>query len=201
MKSEIITVTSQGEGMSAALSMTEKLGAESGLDSKPVLHLRLLAEELFGMLRSITGELAAEYWVEEEDKRFELHMKSKREDLTLEMREQFLSASSSGKNEAAKGFMGKIRDMIGILLTPQENDFSGLSLGLMGMGSPGGYRAGNYEWNLRSYIEGIEDKVGEDGEAAEAWDELEKSIVAKIADDVKVGILGSEVELTVFKAF
>ncbi len=38
---------------------------------------------------------------------------------------------------------------------------------------------------------------GED--AREAWDELEKSVVAKVADDVKVSILGRVVEMIILK--
>ena len=33
----------------------------------------------------------------------------------------------------------------------------------------------------------------------EAWDELEKSGVARVADDVKVSILGRTVEMTIVK--
>ena len=33
----------------------------------------------------------------------------------------------------------------------------------------------------------------------QAWDELEKSVLANVADEVKVSIKGAEVELTVYK--
>ena len=200
MKSEIITVTSQGIGINDALTMTEQSAKEQGLEKKPMLHLRLLAEELFGMLRSIVGEVEADFWIEAEDKRFELHMNSNM-DLTREMRQQLLSASTSGANAAAKGVMGKIRDMIATALLPREAGPSMLSFGLMAMGSPGGYRAGNYVWSMKDYKEGVAQKEPGDSEAAAAWDELEKSIVANIADDVIVGIKGSDVSLTVYKSF
>ena len=35
--------------------------------------------------------------------------------------------------------------------------------------------------------------------AKEAWDELEKSVVSKIADDVKVSIEGRRVEMVIIK--
>ena len=38
-----------------------------------------------------------------------------------------------------------------------------------------------------------------DAAAKEAWDELEKSVVAKVADDVKVAIRGRTVEMTIVK--
>ena len=111
MKTEKICINNRELGMTVALAMTEQLGAKQGLERRQILHLRLLAEELFGMLRSITGEIEADYWLEYEGKRFDIHMKSDVK-LTEEMRQQFLSASSSGENAAAKGFMGKLRVMI-----------------------------------------------------------------------------------------
>ena len=59
MKSTVIEVTSKGGGIDEALSLTEKLGTESGICKKSVIHLRLLAEELLGMLRSIAGDVSA----------------------------------------------------------------------------------------------------------------------------------------------
>ena len=38
-----------------------------------------------------------------------------------------------------------------------------------------------------------------DAAAKEAWDELEKSVVAKVADDVNVAIRGRTVEMTIVK--
>jgi hypothetical protein len=37
--------------------------------------------------------------------------------------------------------------------------------------------------------------------AAEAWDELEKSVVSNLADDVKVSINGRNVEMVILKQF
>ncbi len=48
----------------------------------------------------------------------------------------------------------------------------------------------------------VEPGSGKDGRTAEErWDELEKSVIANLADDVSVGIVGTTVEMTVTKAF
>ena len=39
----------------------EKLAAYKELDGKPALHLRLLTEEMMGMMRSIAGEAEGEF--------------------------------------------------------------------------------------------------------------------------------------------
>lgn len=199
MKSAVITVTSDGQGIIDALSMTERFGIECGLDQKSVLHLRLLAEELFGMLRSIAGDVEASYWLDTQANHVEIHMKSDVE-MNIEMREQFLSAASSGKNEAAKSFMGKIRDMIAEILLSAQDSLSYPMMDTVYL-SPMENMSGDYLWSMTYYMEELQRRMEETKEAADAWDELEKSIVAKIADDVKVKMKGNNVEIILYKSF
>ena len=200
MKTEIFTVTSQGQGMNEALAVTERMGMEAGLERKQILRLRLLSEELFGLLRGIAGEVEADYWLERTDRQFALHLKSE-VTLTRDMHEQLVAVSTSGENAAAKGFMGKIREMIAVSLLPKDSGtsiLSGLSLGLMSMAAPS---ANTYRWSMKKYKEAVESERKGNMEAEEAWDELERSIVASIADEVSVCVTGSCAEITIFKAF
>ncbi len=48
-----LKITGNEDSINEALVATEKLAVDGGLDKKQCLHLRLLAEELFGMIRSI----------------------------------------------------------------------------------------------------------------------------------------------------
>ena len=201
MKTATITVTSEGEGIREALSMTERVGKEAGLDKKSMLHLRLLAEEMFGMLRGIAGGVEASYWLDVEGKKFELKMQADVK-MTIEMREQFLAASKSGKNEAARGFMGRIRVMIGSFLLSAKEALPYAMINSVAAMPMGGYAGeSSAAWSMSLYKAEIGKYAAESGEAEEAWDELEKSIVANIADDVKVGVKGNSVELTVCKSF
>ena len=199
MKSAVITVTSNGQGIIEALSMTERFGTERNLEKKPVLHLRLLAEELFGMLRSIAGNVEASYWIDADGKNFELHMKSD-VNMSIEMRDRFIAASSNGKNEAAKGFMGKIRDMIGEMLLSSQDALPYPMYNTTYL-YPMDDSFGDYVWSMNYYMEELQRKMENAKEASEAWDELEKSIVASIADDIKVKIKGKNVEIILYKAF
>ena len=56
-------------------------------------------------------------------------------------------------------------------------------------------------WSMKKYRASVEMEMAEDAKAQEEWDELEKSIVANIADEVTVAIRGGEVEMTVYKNF
>ena len=202
MRSKEYVITGHDAGIREALDATEKLGLESGLDHKENLRLRLLGEELLGLVRGIAGEVEGRYWLEREGKAFQLHLRADIR-MTQEMRKKFIGVSSTGTNAAAKGFTGKIKEMIAILLLPKDDNPSLIYLGLMSMGSPGGFRAdeNTYEWSMNLFKTEIEQDAGGSDESREAWDELEKSVLAKLADEVKISIVGTTVEITINKEF
>ena len=66
--------------------------------------------------------------------------------------------------------------------------------------SHAGDAIGDAAWSMRVYRVEIERYLHENRKGAEdAWDELEKSVVAHVADDVKVSIKGRMVEMTINK--
>ena len=54
-------------------------------------------------------------------------------------------------------------------------------------------------WSLEAYRERLLKRKEASSEAEVEWDELEKSVVSHIADDVLVSIRGYEVELVIIK--
>lgn len=209
MKSDVVKVTNSGEGIDTALSAASASAVYRGLGQKDALHLRLLTEEVLGMVRQITGETEADFWVESEDKCFELHLTA-RPIVTGKMRKELLKASSSGKNEAAKGFMGKLRNIFDQALAAEDmNDLSNYYVqGLiysadMYTADPMAYAAtpSTTTWSMKNYKTAVEDKTSHNAAPNEEWDELEKSIVANIADEVKINIVGDKIEMIVYKKF
>ena len=208
MKTEIINICANGTGTDEALALTEKTGAYCGLDHKEDLRLRLLGEELIELMRSFTDELIGEFWLECNGKDIEIHLKTEIS-LDVKTRDEIIAISSSGKNAAVKGIMSKIREVIAITFLPNDPEtkamtdvaFACVSIGnQMGMHSS----MANYVWSMNDYINTVEKamSVAEgNSEAQEAKDELEKSIVANLADDVKVSIVNSIVEVTIYKSF
>ena len=191
MKTDVITISSSGEHMEAALAQAEKVAAYKGLNGKNALHLRLLTEEMMGMMRSIAGRVQGKFWIEDEDGIYQLHL-TVHTSMSEQKREKLLSAASSGKNEASKGIMGKIR----AFFEPAEDN----PLFVTSMMSDGPEGLTDMNWSMYAYREQLERYVAEqrDG-AAEAWDELEKSVVSHVADDVKVSIRGRDVEMIISK--
>ena len=201
MKTELISITPAGAGKDKALELTEKTGAFCGLDHKSALRLRLLSEELIELMRTFTGELKGDFWLEAKDSTVEVHLKTEIP-MDQQTKKELLSVSSTGKNAAAKGFMGKIRDMISTATLPEDPETKAMTeqaLGLMALGCQAGSYSGSYSWSMSSYVASIE--KAEAIQVQEAKDELEKSIVANLADDVTVHIINSNVEITIYKSF
>jgi hypothetical protein len=204
MKTEIVSIFSSGDGRNEALELAERTGAYCGLDNKSVLRLRLLSEELIELIRSLSEDLRGDFWLETKDKNVEIHLKTEIP-MDLQTRNELLAVSSSGKNSAAKGLIGKIREMIAIKTLPEDPDSKYMeqqALGLLSLGyQMGTYGAGTYSWSMNTYISQIDKADFNIDETKEAKDELEKSIVANLADEVKVNIVNSDVEATIYKSF
>lgn len=209
MKSDTIHIDNQGVGFQDALAHTAKAARFRALTDRESLRLRLLAEEMLGMLKEITGQTEAKFWVESEGKRFELHLLA-HPTVTGRMREELLSVSSTGKNAAAIGVMGKIRDIFERAFdAPELSDSSsyymqGLLLTSSAEGSdPMTYsvNASMVSWSMQKYKTTVAEQMESEPAAKEEWDELEKSIVANLADEVSIAIRGKEVEMVVYKAF
>ena len=198
MKSDVIIVSSRGRQMEKALDQVEKISAYKNLSPKNALHLRLLTEEMMGLMRSITGETEGAFWIEDQDDIFEFHLRTSTR-MTSTKREQLLSATTSGKNESARSFMGWIRDFFeqgadediayasSPLMMPELHEHS-MSSSL------------DWEWSMMRYEQALAPRIErKEKEALEAWDGLEKSVVARLADEVKVSIKGQTVELIIYK--
>ena len=172
MKTDIITIDNKGNGMEAAQAQVTMAAQARGLNEKETLQLNILTEEVMGLARSVTGELAASFWIESEAKRFSLHLTT-RTKMDASKRYQLLSSATTGKNEAAKGFIGFLRDKF-------ENAI--LS------GDDGIY----YDSNFNALDEAPEDKE---------WDRYERSILQSLADKIKIGVKGGLVEIEIIKTF
>ena len=198
MKTDVIVVSSKGSRMESALSQADKVAAYKELPPKSALHLRLLTEEMMGMMRSITGETAGEFWIEDENDEYRLHLRVITR-MDSEKRDQLLKASTSGRNESAKGLMGRLRDFFD---RGADEDIASFTSPLL---LPEAFEQSttptlDWEWSMMHYEDALYARVKQnDSQAKEAWDELEKSVVAHVADDVKVSIRGREVEMIIIK--
>ena len=174
MKSDVIAINNQGEGFERARLEAKKVSVYKELNEKDTRRMLLFTEEMLSVARIIDAELDASFWVEGDGKEVELHMTTSTV-LNAKTRAQLINAATSRKNEAAKSFIGKIRDIIEQAM------------------------ASDIAPNEAPY-EVLEDIQGRDIQDPE-WDEYEYSVLRKLADNVKISIRGNIVDMTVSKNF
>jgi len=207
LKSNICKLNEDLTCLKAVLAEVEKVTTYNGLEDKKALRLRLLAEELCGMLPGLIENFSGEFWAENDGDDYKLHVELKADDMSIDLRDELISVSKSGKNAAAKGVMGKIRAVAETMLlaasdpdlsVPSEEyyDYCGYNMGFGYIDPTISYETGYvYSWSLFNYKTAVEEKE------EDAYAELERSIVAKLADDIIVGVRGKNVEIIVKKSF
>ena len=88
----------------------EKYADYQGLDRKAKMHIRILAEEILGMVEAIAGIFNAYYWIEDDNEGYHLHLEAKVE-MNTTKKDALIDASTSKQNNSARGVMGKLRDV------------------------------------------------------------------------------------------
>ena len=197
MKSEVIVIGTNQDYTEKALTLTEEFAA--GLPKKGQMRLHLLAEEMMNLFRSITGEMEAEYWIENNDDKFALHLDTETL-MYAKKRNELMELSSKKENAAAKGVIGKIREAFELALLPEdERDAMASHHAMLGFADPTSFSAASGDtdfWKMSDYISGVQNSKDMEF-AQEAKDELEKSIIANLAKEVTIGIRGGKVSMTV----
>ena len=176
MKSDVIHIDNQGNGFANAVEETRRAAEFRGLEPKQALQLQLMAEEMLSMARSVTGELKASFWMESEGNAFDLYMTTKTV-MDKEKRYLLISSATSRKNEAAKSFLGRLRDAFEQAMAA-EVDHTYFDL--------------PQELSHDVPVNYVEDPE---------WDRYEQSILRRLADNVKIDIRGGLVTMTVSKRF
>ncbi|MBR6229091.1 MAG: hypothetical protein IKQ97_05085 [Eubacterium sp.] len=209
MISERIELTSKDKRIPDILKVTEDFVRLQSLDKKQALHMTLLAEELVGLISGITTDFRGEFWVEGSAGAYDVCIEAETL-VNKKRRDELMAMSSSGKNIEIKGVMGRIRNIFeGFMLSYDETENQEVIMSQMTPYSAGGmvdmnaFRSMESQiWSLDEYRKNLVVPVKESEEGAvQAWDEMEKSVVAKLADDVRVGIRGSRVTMVIHKEF
>ncbi len=204
--SDKFMVNSDAGRMEAARYATENFAWQARLSKRDTLRLDLLVEETLGMAKAMLEDFYGQIWFTAEGRACEIHFEATA-NMNADRKEELLSVSSTGKNALARGFMARLGETIsgmlhsagksmdaygqetmkyGIVHTPDMMDGSA---GMMAI------------WSLKTYRSDLNAAPAGDAGAEAAWDELEKSIVARLADDVIVGVKGDRIDLVIRKTF
>lgn len=202
MKSNICKIENGIKDLDAILAESEKVAVYNELTHKQTLQLRLICEEIDGMLPNIIDDFNGDFWIEFENGVCKVNVSLRFDEFTAEKKEGLVRIAKNKKNAAAVGIVGKIRSALEDVFLDSSFD-SGEIAFESGYFVTGCYNVMDHYsgvdyarlWSLekhRCYVK--EDK-------SEEWDELEKSVIASVADDVIVGVKGKRADIIVVKKF
>jgi len=193
IKTEKLWISSTVRRAWDAGEMVDEFAGEAGLSEKERQYLQLLTEETVGMVQAMEMAFEGEIWIEGDEKGYAVLLEAD----TREKEE------SPAAQACPEGFMAKIAEMLNCSyafddisevpdhLADTLPDY--MSYG-MAEDRKGPVWAG--KWSLTAYRETLEEKR-KDPKSEGVLDELEKSIVAQIADEVTVGITGKKIRLEI----
>ena len=176
MRSNTIRIDNHGNGFRDVISEATKVSVYVGMGQESFRHMQLLIEEMLSLVQMAEGDLEASFWIESVDGSYDLHLNTKT-DLNKEQRYHLLATATSGKNEAANTFRGRLRDRFEQAMASEVDH--------------------DYEDLPRELLADLPLGAVEDPE----WDGCERKILKNVADSVKIGILRGVVDVVVSKKF
>ena len=198
MQSNVCKIENGTKDLAAILKESEKVAVYNELTHKQTLQLRLICEEVDGMLPNIVDSFNGDFWIDFENGVCKVNVSIRLSDFNSGKKEKLVGIARNKKNAAAVGIVGKIRSAVENIFFDED-----AMLGFE-MSAENYYFATEYHdytdysylWSLEQYRSTVKKE-----ERAEAWDELEKSVIASVADDVIVGVKGKQAEIIIVKKF
>ena len=188
----------------AAMDEAESFIKDLSLDPKTALRIRLLTEEVLEMVKNIVGTFSGEFWVEHSKDEFHIHLDGKTSKIDLDTENELLSASKDGENVSVRGFGAMISQFIN-----HHKEYIDNLLDAMGESVTNDYMylgpvidndlTNQINWTMQNYTQYVTDQSNTNEQIEEARDDLEKSILANLADDIQVGVLDENITITVIK--
>ena len=196
MKSNVCKIENGIKDLAAILKESEKVAVYNELNHKQTMQLRLLCEEVDGMLPKIIDDFEGDFWIEFEDGVCKVNVSIRFAEFSKDKKKELLDLSKDKKNASVKGIGSKISSAIEEFFLSEENmqavamssAFYSTAVGC-GVEYP-------YYFSLDQYKANVKKE-----ENAEDFDELEKSVIASVADDVIVGVRGVQADITIVKKF
>ena len=165
--------------------------AAAKIAGKDFQHMTLLTEETLEMANNLVKNFDGEIWLRTTSSGYEIIL------------EADVRANDSSRPEAASGFMAKIAEMLNCSYMFEDVDemperLAELLPDYMSYGAKDDRQSTIWagSWSLSSYRDNLQRHRNEKGKEV-ALEELEKSIVANLADDVTIGICGRRIRMVI----
>ena len=185
------------KNISRIIGETDKIADYNSLEKKNRMKLILIAEELVEAVTHPPRAGMAQFYVMNTGNEYTISITLIPDKMLYnEERRRIINISHSKENEFAKGISGRIREAAEMLIAEcaeqkeyNSNNYSGLSR--------------RYENVNERPVNGwsLSDFRSEAKKGTKEWDELEMSILAKVTDEITVGIMGGIIEIRAIKKF
>ena len=180
-----------------ANEIMKEFAEKNGITGKDCYHLGLLTEEALGMANQILNVYNGELWVESTASGYEI---------ILEAAVHEKDGGKAVPTASPEGFMAKIAEMLNCSyvfenIVEMPEDLAGMLPDYISYGirEEKETQAWAGRWSLSAYRDNLRKRLKENPKAEPALDELEKSIVAHLADEVTIGIQGHRIRLAISK--
>ena len=195
MISNICKIENGTSDLAAILKESEKVAVYNELNEKQTMQLRLLCEEIDGLLPNIIDEFCGDFWIDFEDGVCKINVAIEFNDFTAKKKKDLIKISKNQKNASATGILGKIRSALEDMFLDSEWNKTYEMARLFNCANENCFGMDySYMWSLQQYKQSVKKEEKE-------WDELEKSIVTSIADDIIVGVKGRCANIIIVKKF
>ena len=203
MKSNVCKIENGIKDLDAILRESEKVAVYNELTHKQTLQLRLICEEIDGMLPNIINDFNGDFWIDFEEGVCKVNVSLRFDEFTAKKKEELVAIAKNKKNASATGICGMIRSALEDVFLV-ENSFGGdISLESRYFvteyyNNIDQFCAADYSclWSLEHYRAAVKKEA-----KTEKWDELEKSVIASVADDIIVGVKGKRADIMIVKKF
>lgn len=191
IKSLICPIEGNSWDVERALNEVDGFSRLQGLGAKQSEQLRLIGEELLGMVGGILDVDTGRFWIEKDEDDYAVYLAARS---IVGMRAKAI-LESAGKNTEYRGLSGLMRkavDQMSAMIRDSGTDYNysqQVDNALAGL-EPISDSA--LEWSLTKYTESVERD-----EKADAWDELELSVLKKISKDIIVSYRNDRVDIKV----
>ena len=146
------------------------------------------------MLPSILSRFSGEFCIETQGNDYTLCVNVLVDNMDIETRDRLIKVSKNNRNASAVGITGKIRAVFDYMALGGEDPMMP-SASRYGFSSDVDFSS---VWSLRQYQDGVR---ADNEQGSAEWDELERSIIVHVADDVLVGVKGNNVSIIIKKKF
>lgn len=187
LKSNIVL---ENNDMKDLLAEVDRFTETQSLTKKERIRIRLLTEEAVGVLKATVKEGKGELKIESTENEYVISFAIDTPCISDDSKEKLIETSSGNKNEFYQGFTGKIRQAIEWLTNTDKYTAANAA--------PAGYSMGfidtsrGTQWSYQQFKKDITT------DNKDNWDELERSVLSKLANEILVGVSEHTVSLKVF---